>query len=265
MNSSDFRTEARSKLAGKWGKAVLITLVYVLITWLIGFIIGKFPENIQGILTIIFDIIEVPLAFGFLVQLFKLYKSEDTSYVGFLSSGFENFGKAWGITLHTILKCALPAFLVIVSVIIIVTSFVTGAIGSLGSASYYSIDYDSLSTGASAGILIGFILFFVSDIWLLVKSLYYSLANVIAIDEPALSSKEAVEKSQELMTGKRAKLFVLQLSFIGWAILAAISFGIGFLWLLPYMQFAIFAFYKNAAGDVSPVSNEDNVNNDPIN
>ena len=78
MNSSDFRTEARSKLAGKWGKAVLITLVYVLITWLIGFIIGKFPENIQGILTIIFDIIEVPLAFGFLVQLFKLYKSEDT-------------------------------------------------------------------------------------------------------------------------------------------------------------------------------------------
>ena len=68
-----------------------------------------------------------------------------------------------------------------------------------------------------------------------------------------LTAKEAVEKSKELMTGNRAKLFWLELSFIGWAILAAVTFGIGYLWLLPYIQFATIAFYKFVSGDNSNV------------
>ena len=51
------------------------------------------------------------------------------------------------------------------------------------------------------------------------------------------------------MTGKRGKLFCLQLSFIGWAILGVFTLGIGYLWLVPYIQFAIVAFYKFVAGD----------------
>lgn len=51
------------------------------------------------------------------------------------------------------------------------------------------------------------------------------------------------------MQGKRSKLFFLQLSFIGWAILAVFTFGIGYLWLLPYMQFATIAFYDFVAGN----------------
>ena len=51
------------------------------------------------------------------------------------------------------------------------------------------------------------------------------------------------------MTGKRGKLFCLQLSFIGWAILAVFTLGIGYLWLIPYVQIAIIAFYKFACGD----------------
>ena len=68
-----------------------------------------------------------------------------------------------------------------------------------------------------------------------------------------LTAKEAVEKSQELMTGNRAKLFWLELSFIGWAILATIPFCIGYLWLLPYIQIATIAFYKFVIGDNSNV------------
>ena len=55
------------------------------------------------------------------------------------------------------------------------------------------------------------------------------------------------------MTGNRAKLFWLELSFIGWAILAAIPLGIGFLWLAPYVQMATIAFYKFVSGDNSNV------------
>jgi uncharacterized membrane protein len=36
--------------------------------------------------------------------------------------------------------------------------------------------------------------------------------------------------------GCRGKLFLLELSFIGWGLLAAITAYIGFLWLMPYMR-----------------------------
>ena len=57
------------------------------------------------------------------------------------------------------------------------------------------------------------------------------------------------EESEKLMAGKRGKLFCLQLSFIGWAILAIFTLGIGYLWLAPYIQFATIAFYKFANSD----------------
>ena len=41
MISGDFKKEAREKLSGKWGKGVLITLVYVLITVILSFISEK--------------------------------------------------------------------------------------------------------------------------------------------------------------------------------------------------------------------------------
>ena len=55
------------------------------------------------------------------------------------------------------------------------------------------------------------------------------------------------------MTGNRAKLFWLELSFIGWSILAAFTLGIGYLWLAPYILFATIAFYKFVSGNSSNV------------
>lgn len=67
---------------------------------------------------------------------------------------------------------------------------------------------------------------------------------IIAAENPEMSSKEVVQKSREIMTNNRAKLFFLELSFIGWAFLAGLTFGIGLLWLAPYMQVARISFYK---------------------
>ena len=40
-------------------------------------------------------------------------------------------------------------------------------------------------------------------------------------------------------------LFILSLTFIGWDILSALTFGIGFLFLNPYRNAAYAAFYRN--------------------
>ena len=60
------------------------------------------------------------------------------------------------------------------------------------------------------------------------------------------------------MTGNRWKLFCLEFSFIGWAILATLTLGIGFLWLIPYIQVAEIAFARFVCGkneEPTPINN----------
>ena len=46
------------------------------------------------------------------------------------------------------------------------------------------------------------------------------------------------------MNGKKTKLFLLQLSFIGWVILSILTLFIGFIFLYPYIYTTLSKFYK---------------------
>lgn len=56
---------------------------------------------------------------------------------------------------------------------------------------------------------------------------------------------DTITASRRLMDGYKGQLFFLDLSFIGWAILCMLTFGIGFLWLQPYMNASKAAFYDH--------------------
>jgi len=47
--------------------------------------------------------------------------------------------------------------------------------------------------------------------------------------------------------GHRWKLFCLGLRFIGWILLCLLTFGIGLLWLWPYMGVSYARFYDDVA------------------
>ena len=130
MVSSEFRLEARKKLEGKWGKAACLVLAYVAILFVLGFISGLFPESMQSILSLAVSVIEVPLSFGFIISLLKLYNDEEVKAFDFLSLGFSNFKKSWGVSLHMFLKLIVPFILIIVSYVLI--GF--GMVGMIGSS-----------------------------------------------------------------------------------------------------------------------------------
>lgn len=79
----------------------------------------------------------------------------------------------------------------------------------------------------------------------IIKSYSYAMTDFILKDEPLLANNAAIEKSMAMMDGNKMKLFLLDLSFIGWAILCLFTFGIGFLFLQPYVQSAHAAFYED--------------------
>jgi len=64
----------------------------------------------------------------------------------------------------------------------------------------------------------------------------------------------------ELMNGNKWAAFVLDLSFIGWAILCCFTFGIGYLWLIPYIQLAQCEFYEDLKADQAGQPLEGTVN-----
>lgn len=85
--------------------------------------------------------------------------------------------------------------------------------------------------------------------FILIPVIYVSLSFsqtwfVIANDEN-ISGYDALKESWNLMRGKRLKLFLLELSFIGWAILSVLTLFIGFIFLAPYMQTSYAKFYDN--------------------
>lgn len=69
----------------------------------------------------------------------------------------------------------------------------------------------------------------------IVKSYSYSLMFYILAEYPNVGVTKAMNLSKEMTRGKKADLFVLDLSFFGWFILCLLTAGIGFLWLTPYI------------------------------
>lgn len=96
----------------------------------------------------------------------------------------------------------------------------------------------------------------------IVKSYSYALTPFILKDEPELKYNAAIEKSMRMMDGYKMKLFLLDLSFIGWMILSILTLGIGLLFLQPYMNTARAAFYEDLKAELSDryVSEEENYN-----
>ncbi len=78
----------------------------------------------------------------------------------------------------------------------------------------------------------------------IIAMLRYSQAYFILIDNPNMSPGEAIDKSKQMMRGNKGKLFLLGISFIGWILLTIFTFGIGGLWLTPYMYTSLAVFYK---------------------
>ncbi|RLC56991.1 MAG: hypothetical protein DRH89_04485 [Candidatus Cloacimonadota bacterium] len=72
----------------------------------------------------------------------------------------------------------------------------------------------------------------------------YRIAFYLMIDNPEIGVSEALKQSKEMMYGYKSKLFCLDLSFIGWGLLCILSFGIGILWLSPYMLTSQTIFYE---------------------
>lgn len=214
LKAKDFRQSAREALKGKWKQAGIA-----------GLIAGILGGNI----------------------LYKGYATGSTTNVA--GENIEQFSFE---------------VIIIALVMIVVVSAVMILIGSLVGLGYAKFNL-SLFQGEEADVkqvfserkrykdcfvlyLLQIIYITIGSICLVIPGIIafyaYSMAPYIMVENPELSAKEAMKASKELMKGNKWRLFCLSFSFIGWDILAALSFGIGHIVLCPYVEAAGAAFYR---------------------
>ena len=82
----------------------------------------------------------------------------------------------------------------------------------------------------------------------IIASLAYSQTWFILAENPEMDSYKAILKSKEMMKGYKWQLFKINRIF-GLSLLCILTFGIGFLWLIPY-QYVVYAkFYEELSSN----------------
>ena len=79
----------------------------------------------------------------------------------------------------------------------------------------------------------------------LVKVYSYRLTPYILAENPSMASRDAISLSRKMMNGQKWRAFMLDLSFIGWQFLAALTCGlVGIFYSFPYQCATNAEFYK---------------------
>lgn len=112
----------------------------------------------------------------------------------------------------------------------------------------FSLGFDNWIHNVLGMLLTSVFIFLWSLLFLIpgiIKCFSYAMTPYILIEHPEMSVNKAIDESIYLMDGHKFDYFYLGLSFIGWIILSIMSFGIGFIWLIPYIQTTMAAFYAD--------------------
>ena len=89
----------------------------------------------------------------------------------------------------------------------------------------------------------------------IVKAYAYSQSYFIYYDQIQKTGEkpkvlDTITASRRLMDGHKGRLFWLDLTFIGWYLLTAITFGIAYLWVAPYTSATKAAFYEDLQNNI---------------
>ena len=222
MYARDYRQLARDSLAGNWGISILAALIAVLFgAHLVmgGFSISIDDEVLQKLLDRMPESI-YDLIMGLLVlwaSVSSLVSMAQLIFGGPIQLGYCTFllhqqDRTEHLSVHTLFSKF--------------DRFVEGFILKLLTALL---------------IALWSLLLFIPG---LIKGYSYALAPFILAENPGMRPNDAITESRRLMDGHKWELFCLDISFIGWSLLSALTLGVGLLFLNPYANAARAAFYR---------------------
>lgn len=123
--------------------------------------------------------------------------------------------------------------------------------------------FDDFWAAFKVTFLVGLFTFLWSLLFIIpgiIKSYSYSMSLYILAENKGKPALECINESKAMTEGHKFDLFVLGLSFLGWALLCVITLGIAAIWVTPYMA----ATYANAYNLLKPVAEEPVIEEQPV-
>lgn len=109
---------------------------------------------------------------------------------------------------------------------------------------YFVVSFFARITGhIPVLVVLQFLMYLLQITGVVVYALYFNLTGYLLMEDPERKVISCFRESAALMKGNKGRLFYLALSLIGMYLLGIGSFGIGFLWILPYMETTMIHFY----------------------
>lgn len=166
------------------------------------------------------------IAFGLVTTFLKCVKNDSEGWFADAFGGFKRpFGLLW-------LLCLMGIMIILWALLFVI---VGGFFGGIVSA---VLRVCGMVTEKQMGVLIGCMCGIPASIAAIVVSFRYAFAWYFKVEDPETGAYACLTKSSELMRGRKWKLFLFLLSYIGWFILA----------LLPVF-FALGTLSASAAAD----------------
>jgi uncharacterized membrane protein len=227
----ELKNKAKDNLGGKYGSAVLVSFLGMLIPSIIRMIITAnfspslpythpvpyytFSVLLSLVLSSILGVFNIGIAFFFLKMACGQSYSVKDLFFGFRNDS----GKA------------------------LILSGISALVNAVCLYPYqYLLDYFLLVREeiwlyrTAAALLIGLCVY-------IPVALNLALIYYLALDFPEKTVSEILSLSVRLMKGQKKRLFFLELSFLPMMLLCVCSLYIGFLWLQPYMYMTEACFY----------------------
>ena len=214
MSRAELKKDAKEKLKGNWGTVILAIII-----------VGAITLFCNQVITNIFG------------------KEVNTNIDGVQMKTVSGPG----VVVNLVVSCAIAAFFGIgqSKVFLKVSRGEKPSVEDVFSMGKYFVPAFVASFVVSIFVALWTILLIIPGI---IASYRYKLYQYVLIDNPNMKAMEVVSRCKEMMVGHKMDLFVLELSFIGWAILGVFTLGILYLWLAPYMNITIANFYNDISG-----------------
>ncbi|MCY6485587.1 DUF975 family protein [Clostridium aestuarii] len=264
------KKEAKECLSGNWLMAVLVCFIAIIFTSIFGYMarigdlihafsLGVYVNEIFWKHIAERTIISIVLSrIGFIINLliggavtygvcrfFLNLTRKQNFQIENLFEGFKFFGKNFLIQLLVFIFSSLWSMLVLIPAtiitIIVMIKVIYTNVHNIQGISTEQILF-RLGNGIVVFLIILSIICYII-IYLIVSR--YSMTFFIFNDNQELGVMECINTSKEMMKGHIKRYFLLNLSFVGWHILATIPLGIGHLWLRPYKYATRANFYND--------------------
>ncbi|MGI6010221.1 MAG: DUF975 family protein [Ruminococcus sp.] len=245
-SSKEFKEIAREALMGSYGTFAFTYLIYFLIAFIIELIPMLLIQNespsgliVLQIVMFILSLIVSVLASGFQKIALNISRGE---YAG--------AGDLFYCFRHH------PDRFIIVTLLLSLIYFVF-QIPTIALGVWVAFTNNAYHTPLSSVLMILLVALIMVIISFFV-ALRFSLAVILLIDNPDMGAIESMKTSSHLMKGNIGRYFYLTVSFIGMMMLSLLSFGIGTIWVTPYMNMTYIEFYREVIGELDGGPRENN-------